>query len=279
MSNHADIKEFLIPNAQSGFVTLNNRALITITGDDRIDFLQGLITQDITRLEQDKIQYSCLLTPQGKFLYDFFLYHHTDHVILECEAGIRAQSLCTHLKRYKLRSKVELSIQDNQPVYALFDDGSPDFVPDPRHPKMGYRGLTRPNYMDEIAFDDYDQHRIALNIPNGSRDMIPEKSTLLEFNIDKLNGIDFDKGCYMGQELTARMHHRNLGKKHCRPLLFTQTPPPCGDNLYWNDSLVGQMGSSCNLMGLGVIKDTVIETIKNGQNNNDTENQFCLLGL
>lgn len=215
------------------FVTLKNRGLIKISGSDRKSFLQGLITNDIEKLSSDNAIYACLLTAQGKFLHDFFVIEYGDELWLDCEGGTRATDLHRRLSMYKLRADVEIAVEEENTVYGILEDWNvgilenqhsniPTFK-DSRHSKMGYRSFEKPN-LEEQPFEDWDYNRITLTIPDGSRDLIPEKSTMDEAKMDTINAIDYDKGCYVGQELTARMHYRGLGKKHLKtiPLLQPQ---------------------------------------------------------
>lgn len=251
---------------------LPNRGLIHIEGPDRVAFLQGLISQNVEKLETAHIQYGCLLTPQGKFLHDFFLHRGDGFILMDCEGGARAEDLFERLNKYRLRADVKLSVEPYQPVYVLFD--SDEGLPDPRHFKMGHRTFEKPQDIEAETFEEWDMQRIILGIPDGSRDMIVERSTLLECNIDQLNGLDFDKGCYMGQELTARMHHRNLGKKHLRSIKFEGSAPPAPfSDLEVDGKMIGSMRSSCRNIGLAVIKDEYLESLKNDKN------RICILGL
>ncbi|HPD83532.1 MAG: folate-binding protein [Alphaproteobacteria bacterium] len=243
------------------YVPLPHRGLINIEGEDRLSFLQGLISQNIMRLENSHILYGCLLTPQGKFLHDFFLHHGDEFILIDCEGGHRAEDLYNRLNKYRLRARVQISLEPHHAVYSLFnaDEG----LPDPRHFKMGSRSFEKPQDMEAESFEEWDMQRIILGIPDGSRDMEVERSTLLEMNIDKVNGVDFDKGCYMGQELTARMHHRNLGKKHLRVVKFIKgSPPPPFSDIEINGKVVGNMRSSCRDVGLAVVKDEDLEGLK-----------------
>ena len=231
------------------YVELHHRGLVHIEGEDRKAFLQGLISNDVAKLTPGVILYACLLTPQGKFLHDFFIHEGDGFLLLDCEGDARAQDLYTRLSKFKLRSKVKLSVEEHNQVYAVFngDEG----LQDPRHPGMGRRTFERPADMEERSFDYWDRPRIELCIPDGSRDMELEKSTLEEGHIDKLNGVAWDKGCYMGQELTARMHYRGLGKKHLRTVkIIGPTPAPFTDLPNG-----GQMRSACGDVGLALLKD------------------------
>ena len=229
-------------------VALPDRGLIHIEGEDRKSFLQGLVSNDMDKLAPDKIIYACLLTPQGKFLHDFFVHEGDGFLLLDCEGGARAQDLYDRLNKFRLRAKVKISVEDAHPVYAVF--GANDGLPDPRHEKLGRRSFQKPD-IEEKDFAEWDRLRISLTIPDGSRDMELERATLLESRIDKLNGIDWQKGCYMGQELTARMHYRGLAKKH----IFTvkiegDAPTPFSDLPNG-----GTMLSRCGDIGLAHLKD------------------------
>ena len=222
------------------FVTLQNRGLIQLEGPDRKTFLQGLITNDINKLEPGKILYACLLTPQGKFLHDFFLHEAGDAILLDCEGGERAQDLYKRLTMFRLRKDVQISIEDTHPVYAIFGDTNTG-LPDPRHADMGYRAFEKPD-LPEQPFETWDKRRITLTIPDGSRDLVVEKSTMDEGNMDTINAIDYEKGCYVGQEMTARMHYRGLGKKHLRAVNIADHPD-------------ADIRSQCGDIGIAILKD------------------------
>ena len=243
------------------FTILKNRGKVIISGPDRYTFLQGLITNDIYKLgEKKSLLYSCLLTPQGKFLYDFFISEEENNLILDCEGHERAENLEKVLSMYKLRANITFAHEKHTDVFAIF--GAPRGLADPRHSEMGYRSFEKPENVEERSFDSWDVHRIKLCIPDGSRDMIQKNSTLLECHIDKLNGVSFDKGCYMGQELTARTHYRGLIKKH----LYTVTPdmldldclPAFGEPIERQGKIIGEMRSSCENIGLALLKDEAL---------------------
>lgn len=244
------------------YTKISNRGLITLSGHDSMSFLQGLITNDVSLLNNQQSIYSCLLTPNGKFLFDFFVIKSNEYLLIECEGGDRAESLLKRLMMFKLRANVSFDLKKNIDVYALSKQlPSVNCYQDTRHPDMGYRSLEQPNNGQETAYEEWDKKRIALGIPDGSRDMIPEKSTLLECNIDKFNGVDFNKGCYMGQELTARMHYRGLTKKTLLPVEFEkEVPASFTDIKDQNNKLIAEMRSSCNKIGMVLIKKNLLET-------------------
>ncbi len=229
------------------YVKLENRGLVHIEGEDRKSFLDGLVSNDIDKASPDSILYACLLTPQGKFLHDFFVHDGGDFLLLDCEGGERARDLYERLLKFRLRAKVKISVEENNAVYAVF--GTEDGLPDPRHPEMGRRTFEKPE-CEERPFEEWDRLRISLCVPDGSRDMEAERSTLLECGIDKLNGIDWNKGCYMGQELTARMHYRGLAKKHLYTVTLSQSIAPFSELPNG-----GNMRSSCGDIGIALLKD------------------------
>ena len=233
------------------YVSLPNRGLVRIAGDDRVAFMQGLVSNDVAKAMPDRIVYACLLTPQGKFLHDFFIHSSADALLLECEGGERAQDLHDRLSKFKLRARVQLSVETVQPVFAAFGLGG---MPDPRHVELGSRVFQKPDGTEQ-PFEIYDRLRLPLGVPDGSRDMEIERSTLLECGIDKLNGIDWNKGCYIGQELTARTHYRGLVKKHLYPVRIRgDAPAPFGDLPHG-----GSMRSRCGDLGLALLRDDKLD--------------------
>lgn len=230
------------------YVELRNRGLVHIEGEDRFSFLQGLVSNTIE--DKGGITYACLLTPQGKFLHDFFVHYGDGFLLLDCEGGGRAQDLYNRLVKFKLRAKIALSVEQDNKVYAIFGQ---DGLADPRHANMGSRTFEKPA-LEEKPFKEWDTMRIFLAIPDGSRDMELERSTLAEGNIEKLNGIDWQKGCYMGQELTARMKYRGLAKKHLYTVRIDgEAPAPFSDLPNG-----GSMRSHCGDLGLAVLKDEAL---------------------
>lgn len=243
----------MAPKTKPYFVQHPDRALIRVGGAEGHSFLQNLITNDMDLLDTQASLYACLLTPQGKFLFDFFISHEGQNYLLDCEGGARAELLLKKLTFYRLRSPVDLSLENDKPLYIIMNT---DQVTDPRHPQLGHRTFTKPEGMEEKPFSLWDHLRISLCVPDGSRDMEVEKATLIESGLDRLNGISFTKGCYVGQEITARMHHRGLAKKHFRALPYEETPPASGSDILTPDGhLAGQAFSSSEGLTLALIKD------------------------
>lgn len=225
------------------FVKLPNRGRIHLEGEDRHEFLQHLVTNDIKKLSPDRHLYSWFLTPQGKFLHDFYIFERGGFTLLDCEGGERAQDLYQRLNAYRLRSKVKISVEENSVVYVDFSFDRVFEEPD---------GEERP-------FEEWDARRIRAVYPDGTRDLLPGKDTPLECNLDKLNGVSFDKGCYVGQEITARMHLRDIVRKRLRAVEFTGGPVPAPfTDIHINGKLIGQMRSSCGNAGIVMVKDEAV---------------------
>ena len=236
---------------------LPNRGIIKISGDDRATFLQGLITNDVKKLETQPVIYACLLTPQGKFLFDFFIYNKGEFLLLECQSD-RIQELIKKLSLYKLRSKVALEdVSENYQVVVggVIEARESEFVQDPRLQDLGMRALI--SGFSEFTRGDlslYTLNSIALGVPDGSLDLIPDKSILLENGLDELHAIDWKKGCYIGQELTSRTKYTGIVRKRLFPVEIEGDLPPFGETLYWGDDKAGEMRSSQNNRGLALIR-------------------------
>lgn len=244
---------------------LDNRALLYLHGTDARSFLQGLISNDVNLCTSNQAVYAALLTPQGKFLHDLFIYQAADGLLIDAE-NARLEDLQARLLRYKLRAKISLDIVPDQGVYAIWQETTPlpqTAVADPRLAALGYRVIAS-NLPTTASFKDYDRHRIQLGVADGSRELQIEKSTLQEGNFDLLNGISFNKGCYMGQELTARIHYRGLVKKRLLPISFTSSAPPTNTTILQGEKMIGEVRSSLENHALGLIECSVatVENVK-----------------
>lgn len=204
--------------------------------------MQGLITQDIDRLDMQKMIYACLLTPQGKFLFDFFIREQNNRLLIDCEGGERARALLKKLSLYKLRSDVMFDLEDDRPCYQVFEGPWKSAFQDPRRESLGYRSYDEPQKLMKVAFDVWDEYRIRQEVPDGSRDLIPEKSFIHEGRLDELNAVSYQKGCYMGQELVSRMHHRGLAKKRLQCVSLDAVPEGA------------ELRSHCNGTGLALVR-------------------------
>ena len=240
------------------FITeLPKRGLIQLTGPDKASFLQGLITNDVTIIEQGKPIYAALLTPQGKFLFDLFIFQVEDTWLIDCERE-RTGELIKRLSLYKLRSKVDLTdLSDNYKVFVSSDMSSiPDAIQieDPRLKELGYRLYTKNTPLNLDLSNQYENHRISLGVPDGSRDIPIDKGIILEYGFDELQAIDWKKGCYMGQELTARTKYRGLVRKRLLPVKIEGSPPPPFTPIFLRDEEVGEMRTSVSGCGLALLR-------------------------
>lgn len=205
-------------------VHLRDRAVLAVTGEDRIAYLQGLVSADVPRAALGRCLWSALLTPQGKYLADFFI-HATAEALLLDVAADQAELVRTRLLRFRLRSKVAI---DPLPlaVHVAWPEAPPGGVADPRLPEAGFRLLAEaPRGTDPVAA--WERHRIPLGLPE-PRDLEPEKTVLLEAGFDELGAIAWEKGCWMGQELTARTRYRGLVKRRLVPVEVAGALPPPG---------------------------------------------------
>ncbi|WP_135079025.1 folate-binding protein YgfZ [Terasakiella sp. SH-1] len=255
---------------------LPNRGVLKISGPDRVDFLQGLVSNDVSKATDTKGVYAAFLTPQGKYLCDFFILASESHQCLMLD--IAADALPAFKKKltmYKLRADVEIEdVSQGYDILAFFGDAKMEITPglyqDPRLAEAGYRAFvskgTGWQNAEEVDFDSYDLHRLLLGLPDGARDMIVEKSILLENGFDELNGVDWDKGCYMGQELTARTKYRGLIKKRLLPVEVQGPLPENGTEIYAADKLVGEVRSGLEKKALALLKlDFIEEPLRAGE--------------
>jgi folate-binding protein YgfZ len=276
--------------AERLYSELPARGVIEVTGEDRITFLQGLVSNDVTKAGADRAIYAALLTAQGRYLFDFFILALGDALYLDAESA-RLAELQRRLSLYKLRAKVTLAdASDRFAVSAAWGDGAAEHLAlgnagaakpfatgiayaDPRLAALGLRfllpreaafaaieaaGFAR---ADEAA---YDRHRLALGVPDGSRDLGPEKALLMESGFDELNGIDWQKGCYMGQELTARMKYRALVKKRLLPVKIEGALPEPGTPILLDDAEAGELRSGRGDRALALLKLEAAETAREG---------------
>ena len=196
------------------------RRILRLTGSDTDDFLQGLITNDIARLK-DGLVYTAILTPQGKLIADFFLARNGDSVLLDV-AEDAADLLVKRLTMYKLRAEVR--IEDSGLNLQRGTGPAPDgALTDPRHPALGWRAYTSAPEAEDGT--DWDAIRVAHCIPETGIELTPD-TFILEAGFAELNGVDFRKGCYVGQEVTARMRHKTELRKGLRRVAVEGAAPP-----------------------------------------------------
>ncbi|MCB4862646.1 folate-binding protein [Sphingobium sp. PNB] len=184
--------------------TLTNRALLRISGEEAKSFLQGLLTRDVLGLKEGEPRWTALLTPQGKALFDFILWADGEDVLIDCEAS-QAEALAKRLTIYRLRRKVAIARADELAAHWALEASGKPF--DPRLSQLGHRWIAPPDEGDASAA--FRAHRLSLGIFEGVGELGQDQILWLETNAGELGGVDYDKGCYVGQENTARMHYRN----------------------------------------------------------------------
>ena len=223
------------------YADLSDRALVEVSGPDWRGFLQGLLTQDVDTLADGDIRFAALLTPQGRLLFDLFVIGVGEACRLDCAAD-RRDALIQRLSLYRLRAKVEIAASD-LPVTALWNvDAAPaGWLADPRLAALGYRGygLPRPPGAQPAS---YEAHRLALGVP-GSADWGDDATYPIEANFDLLNGIDFKKGCFVGQETTSRMKRRGAIKTRMAPIAFDGPAIAAGGELLAGGLRAGEVAS------------------------------------
>lgn len=200
--------------------TLQDRALIRISGEDVRPFLQGLVTQDVHGLQPGAPRWSGLLTPQGKALFDFLLWADGEDVLIDCEAN-QADALIRRLSMYRLRRKIDIA---RDPALAVhWSRSATDRPPDPRLADLGHRWLAPAATGDASAA--FRVHRLSLGVTEGVGEIGSDRTLWLEANAGELNGVDFTKGCYVGQENTARMHYRSKVNRRLVVVPLAQSDP------------------------------------------------------
>jgi folate-binding protein YgfZ len=250
---------------------LPDRGVVKVSGNDARDFLNGLVTTDVTLLAPNLGRFGALLTPQGKITVDFLIAEapagHGGGFLIDCPRAL-AQGLADKLGFYKLRAKVVVeNLSESLGVLAAWD-GDPQVKPDlafadPRSTALGWRILVPETLVQKTAdligaevvdSSAYDAHRIASGVPRGGLDFMYGDAFLHETNMDRLHGVDFDKGCYVGQEVVSRMHHRGTARTRTVRVMIEGAPPEPGATILAGDKPLGTMGSSAGGNGLALVR-------------------------
>ncbi len=234
-----------------------DRALIRVSGADATSFLDNLLTQDVEKLAQAGVLYGALLTPQGKILADMLLWRDDDGVILETDRS-RGADLMGRLSMYRLRADVALEdVTDRFPV-LFAEKAFAGAVADPRFPDgaLGYREVnSSPPEQDTVdANTAFDARRIALGVPDLARDAAPEEVFALEGLLEELNGVDFQKGCFVGQENVSRMKRRATTRKKFCPIVFDGAPPAYGAKIIAGVAELGSVRSGVEGRAIALLR-------------------------
>lgn len=235
-------------------VQLADRALVRVSGPDARPFLHNLLTQDVESLAPGALRFGALLTPQGRLVHALFLLGEDDAVLLDV-ARPQREALVQRLTLYRLRAKVTVEPVD-PPVFAAWASEQapgPGWVADPRLPELGWRGYGVETTATGSA-QDYDVHRLALGVADPARDLLDDKTYPIEANFDLLNGIDFKKGCFVGQETTSRMKRRGQIKTRLCPIRFDGPSPPYGTEVLAGALRAGEVRSGLDGVALALLR-------------------------
>jgi folate-binding protein YgfZ len=255
MSAHSD---------RSGAILLADRIVLRVSGPQSETFLQDLLTNDVTALAPLHARYAALLTPQGKILFDMILVaieaNGARAFLIDC-AREQAAELAKRLAFYKLRANVTIEDRSADIAVLAYLDTPPQahgiLVRDPRSESLGYRAyVPREQAAAAPANGDgvYEARRIEAGVPKGGVDFMYSDAFPHEANFDLINGVDFKKGCYIGQEVVSRMQHRGTARKRVAKVAFSGEAPPPGSEIKAGDSLIGTMGSSAGKRGLAMVR-------------------------
>lgn len=267
------------------YIELADRGVLAVGGGDGLEFLQGLVSNDVSQVTPSRTVYAALLTPQGKFLHDFMIARWGDSYLLDCDAQ-RLIDLGQRLGAYRLRADVELlDASEDWRVVALLGEGAGAtdvlggladdagaaapleggglIYRDPRPAMPGWRALL-PRQQGFVALQAlgiaaatsayYERARITAGVPDGSHDMVAGKATLMEFGFEALRGVDFDKGCYVGQELTARTKYRGLVRRRLMRVFIDGALPPPGTPVMAEGKNAGEICSGIDDQALALLR-------------------------
>ncbi len=268
------------------YALLDDRGALEIAGDDRVAFLQGLVSNDVAKAGLARAIHAALLTAQGRYLHDFFIVAEGDAFVLDAEAA-RLDDLRRRLSLYRLRSKVTLAAAgERREIAAAWGEGTARALGladeagaarpvaggtayvDPRLGDLGARLLLprgdAAHTLAGMGFakasrEEYDRMRLRLGVPDGSRDLAIEKALLVESGFDELNGIDWQKGCFIGQEITARMKYRGLAKKRLMPVAVEGELPPPDTPVLLGAEEAGEIRSGRDGMALALLRLEAVE--------------------
>lgn len=276
----------MFPMGQMNLAVLEDRGVLRVVGEDARDFLQNIVTNDVNLVTAQTAVWAALLTPQGKYLHDFFIAELDGALMLDCEKA-RITDLADRLKRYRLRSKVEIEdVTADWAVAALmgtdadasaligFEGRGGPFAGgicyvDPRYGGLGARALVPRAALgellaagfEEVEADVFDYTRLCLGLPDGSRDLAVDKALPMENGFDDLHGIDWDKGCYVGQEMTARMRYRGTRRRQLLPVEIEGEAPDAGTAIKLGEREVGELRSSVQKIGLALLRIDALEAL------------------
>ena len=234
---------------------LDDRAVVRIAGPDAKALLHNVMTLDMDGVDRDGSGYGALLTPQGKILWDFVLHKEPDGYAADVRAS-EAEAFIKRLLLYKLRAKVEIALAPDRAVYVAWDGGEGEKAhPDPRLAALGLRWIAGNGAVaTDASAADWHRHRIAHAIPEGGLDFILGDAFPFDAGMDSLHGVDFQKGCYIGQEVVSRMRHRGTARRRIVALDAGGPLPEPGAEIVAGGRPLGRLGSSADGHAIGVVR-------------------------
>jgi folate-binding protein YgfZ len=246
--------------------SLPDRGVVSVSGADSAGFLQGLLTNDVEGLAPGEARYAALLTPQGKILFDMIVVRAQDAggavFLIDCGAA-QAANLAKRLSFYKLRAKVAIADESAARAVAAFWGGEPGAIEgglvyaDPRDPRLGWRAILPRPIADGVGPEhagEYEGLRIGVVAPKGGVDFAYGDAFPHDANLDLLHGVDFDKGCYVGQEVVSRMKHRGTARRRIARVKLAGPPPAPGAPVMDRELAVGMLGSSSGREALALLR-------------------------
>jgi folate-binding protein YgfZ len=247
-----------------GVAQLNSRSLVRVSGPDATSFLQGLLTQDVETLAVGELRLACLLTPQGKFLFDLFVSADGEDLVLDVQSD-RREALIQRLSIYRLRAQAQIVAADGA-VWAGWgaEPAGAGWLRDPRLQALGWRAYgAAPAEVAAVEAGaveaDYDAMRLGLGVPDPARDCEPDRTYPIEADFDLLNAIDFHKGCFVGQETTSRMKRRGLIKTRMLPIVFEGAAPAAGAEVLAGELRAGEVLSGADGRAMALLRLDRIE--------------------
>jgi folate-binding protein YgfZ len=250
--------------------TLEDRGVLSVSGAEATSFLQGLLTNDVERLGPSEARYGALLTPQGKILFDMIVVRALDgdepSYLIDCAAA-QAADLAKRLGFYRLRAKVAITdVSADRAIVAFWGDERPNvegllveglLYADPRDPRLGWRAIVPRPAAAAVGLEhvnEYEGLRIAVGAPKGGLDFAYADAFPHDANLDRLHGVDFDKGCYVGQEVVSRMKHRGTARKRVARVKLAGPAPAPGTPVMDGELAVGALGSSSGREALALLR-------------------------
>jgi folate-binding protein YgfZ len=257
---------------------LTDRGVVSVDGGDSEKFLQGLVTNDLQGLRRGEARHAGLLSPQGKILFEFFVVATASGYLIDV-AEVKTGDLAKRLTMYKLRADVAIKdVSSDFAVYAVWGTGADALTEtrtclsfkDPRHPEMGVRWLVQAppppdKQVVELAHLDYDAHRVRLGVPEGGKDYELGDAYPHEADFDLFNGVSFGKGCYVGQEIVARMQNKSVIRKRVVKI-SAASPLSSGLDVQLGDVSIGRVGTVDGMHALALLRlDRVVEAQEKNQ--------------